>query len=697
MKCLQQYLNASGDTVAKTGAGSSGNETTYFGPATKAAVAKWQAANGVTPAIGYFGPISRAEYVKLTASTGTTTGTTTGGTGTTTGTTTGNVPASGLAVSLASTSAAAGSAIAGAGQIPVGSFTFTASNAKGETVTGLTFTKVGVVSDSNITNAYLVDSTGSVVAQYQSLSSGVATFTGLSLNVAAGASATYTLKVDLSTSANAGNTIAWQLTSATVSSGDTVTGTPVTAATQTVTTVSNPSLAKATFTFNSVGSSINAGTQGALVADITANVTNNSVYLKGVKFEEVGSATASDIQNLKLYVAGSQVGNAVATAASDGTIYFDLSSANAKLNTGNTDIQLYADIMGSPNRTAQFTILHTYDVSVTDSQYSSGISPSVTTTNATTITINPGTLTVSLDANSPTGNVAEGVSAVTLGKFDVKAAGEAVRINYLDAEIVGTGWTAIASSTADLTNVRIIDDVGGQVGNTISTIATGSTTGDCTYSNPNTSTLVCHFGDSSSNINYTIPANTTRVLSVVADLASTVTATALQASLPTMTSNAIGQISNQTTSSGAATGGSLTVITNSLTSATNNNVGTLTYAVGASNVEVGSFILTASSAQGVNVSSLTLTTTASSTLELQNLKVMVGSTQFGSSQGTVKTSAATDYAFSGSTPINVAAGQSVTVNVKADILSGSTAGTYAGVVTLKSWSATGQTSGSAIS
>ncbi|MEX2013336.1 MAG: hypothetical protein WD897_00260, partial [Parcubacteria group bacterium] len=34
----------------------------YFGPLTRAAVAQWQAANGITPAVGYFGPISRASF-----------------------------------------------------------------------------------------------------------------------------------------------------------------------------------------------------------------------------------------------------------------------------------------------------------------------------------------------------------------------------------------------------------------------------------------------------------------------------------------------------------------------------------------------------------------------------------------------------------------------------------------------------------
>ena len=67
VKCLQQYLNGAGHKVSASGAGSPGNESTYFGALTRAAVAKWQAANGVSPAVGYFGSISRAKYSALAA------------------------------------------------------------------------------------------------------------------------------------------------------------------------------------------------------------------------------------------------------------------------------------------------------------------------------------------------------------------------------------------------------------------------------------------------------------------------------------------------------------------------------------------------------------------------------------------------------------------------------------------------------
>jgi hypothetical protein len=83
VKELQMFLNSCPDTalaVSAGAAGSAGFETMTFGPATKAAVMKYQTKVGASPVAGYFGSITRAKAAELGNVCG---GTTTGGTTTT--------------------------------------------------------------------------------------------------------------------------------------------------------------------------------------------------------------------------------------------------------------------------------------------------------------------------------------------------------------------------------------------------------------------------------------------------------------------------------------------------------------------------------------------------------------------------------------------------------------------------------------
>ena len=59
VKELQKYLNNNGFPVSQRGAGSKGNETNYFGALTKNALVRFQKANRISPAVGYFGKITR--------------------------------------------------------------------------------------------------------------------------------------------------------------------------------------------------------------------------------------------------------------------------------------------------------------------------------------------------------------------------------------------------------------------------------------------------------------------------------------------------------------------------------------------------------------------------------------------------------------------------------------------------------------
>jgi hypothetical protein len=697
---LQNLLISAGDLKITTA-------TTYFGALTKAALAKYQAANGISPASGYFGPKTRAFVNSLavsttgtTTTTGTSTTTTTGtSTTTTTGTSTTTVaPATGLAVSIASTNPATGSLISssngGAARVPVLAVNFTAGNAAGVTVSEVKFHKVGVLSDSSVAGAYLVQN-GKVLYQYNSLNQGVLDFSGMSLSVPAGQTVTLILAIDVSGGLSAGNTTSFSLNAATdVSAVDannnvvTPTGVfPLNGNIFTVTNVTNPSLATVGITNTSIGNQVTAGTQNNLVGAWNFNVNNSKVYLNGINFHVIGSANKGDIRNVKLMVNGTQVGATLATVAQDGTAYFNLSSSSAVLNTGSNNVQIFADVMGSPSYNFQFEILNAYDVLAVDSQYNV---PVPTQSNAgTQVNIQQGQTTMTQDVNTPTGNLAKGQSSITIAKFDVYAAGEAVKILYLPFSLTFTGLTSSTTLSNLVENISIVDDAGGQVGTTINIPPTGNTNSNWDGSN----VYKDSFGTASSPINYQIPANTTRVLSLKADIESGASFTTVTGAILPGSNNMQGMISSVIGSTSGASGSALTLANSSLTVTQNNALGNQNVSAGVSNLRVGSYAFTASSAEGVNVNnvSIKLGGISGNSSSFQNLKVMVNGTQFGTTQGTL--TQAGIYTFSGS-PFVVPAGQTVNVDVYADTLSSATStdGDLSPVTYLSGFSGTGQIS-----
>ncbi len=708
VQALQQFLKNKGYlSITVT--------TQYFGALTKAGLAKFQAANGISPASGYYGPITRAAISSM-CSAGGSTGSGSG-TGTGTGTGTGPVvsPAgTSMTVSLDASNPPAGALISSsasaAARVPVLTLDFTAGTGSAITINDVKFTKNGVLADSSISGAYLVEN-GKVIQQYSSVSGGKIDFAN-PFTVSAGTTRTLTLAIDPATNLSAGNTASFSLASASDITSVDATGNavseggafPLSGNVFTVTSVSNPSIATVTIASSSVGTSVYAGTQNVLVSQWNATVNNSPVWLKSLNFTVVGSANKTDIRNVKLLINGTQVGSTLATVDSSGSAYFDLSASPAKLLTGSTNIQVYADVMGSPSFNFDFGILNTYDVYAVDTQYNVPVSVAVNgggtgSTSGHQITINQGQITVTADTNTPTGNIALGASGATLAKFDIYAAGEPVRVKFLDVKFVtGTG-----NATSSMQNIYLVDDAGIQIGTTIGTIAAGSSSGQCGTTQTGTTldatgTFYCHFGTSSSNINYTIPANTTRVISVKSDVNSTATFASVTASLPGNTSNLQGVTSAQTASSGSASGASLTVSSTPLSTTKNTAFSSPTYAAGAAGVRIGSFNLSASSAEGENIFNITVAMSASST-DFQNVKLMYGGapgvgTQYGTTKATM--SGSDSLTFSGN--LNIAAGTSKTVDVYADVLSSATGSSgLTSVTTLSSCSGNGATTNASAS
>jgi len=668
--------------------------TGYFGSLTKAAVSALQAAAGISPTAGYFGPKTRA-YVNSLAV----------GAPTTPGVPSVPAPASGLAVSSASNNPAAGSLISSsasaAARVPVLAFNLTAGSAGAITVNEVRINKVGVLSDSSISGAYLTES-GKVLAQYNSISSGVVVFSNLGWSIAAGQTKNVTLAIDPATALSAGNTVSFAVNAASnVSAVDynnvavTPSGVfPISGNTFTVTSVSNPSLASMTVASSSIGTTVTAGTNNNLVGAWNFTVSNSKVYLKTINFKVIGSATKSDIRNVILKVNGTQVGPTLASVGSDGTAYFDASAAPGTLNTGSNNIQVYADIAGSPSYNFQLEILNSYDIYATDSQYNVPISAQSST--GTQVTIATGSITVSQATNTPTGSIAASQSGVTVAKFTIYAGGEAVKVKWLGVGLNLVGGMTGGTSNIDgqFKNLSMVDDAGGQVGTTINTLSTSVTctadsSGGIIFTNTSSTYRNC-FGNSSSPINYIVPANTTRVLSLKVDVQSTVDITSVTGVLTGNANNLQGLSSSQTASSAAASGAALTLATSGLTLAANSALGTQTLSAGATSKRIGSYAFTASTAEGVTVNSLNVQARGA---VWTNLKVLVGGTQFGTTQGTV--ASGTTYSFNG-TPFTVPAGGTSYVDVYADILSSAT-GSISPASVLTGCSASGATSLTAIS
>ncbi len=709
VSALQQVLISKGFLTAVSA------PTGFFGPATKAALAKWQASVGISPAVGFFGPKSRAAFAAMSVNTTTTTTTTT-----TTNTNTTTAPSTGLAVSLSSNNPQTGALISStsgggsAARVPVLGVTFTAGTSGGATISELKFHKVGVLSDSSISGAYLVQN-GQVVAQYNSLNQGVIDFSGLQLSVAAGQSLNLQLAIDPASGLSAGNTVGFSLNSAAdITSFDannnaiTESGAfPLTGNTFTVTTVSNPQLATLTINSTAIANTVTAGTQNNIVGGWNFTVGNNLTWLKAINFHVIGSANKGDLRNVKLVVNGKQIGATLAAVPASGLAYFDASANPGALNTGSNNVQVFADVAGSPSYNFQFEILNSYDVLAVDSQY--GVPIAITNTGGvgTQVTILKGTITVSQDSSTPTGNVAVGQSGVTLAKFDIYAGGEAVKVKWLDFALAFTGVPTGGTNgliNLQVRNIALTDDAGGQVGTTINTPVSGNscadtasnvnitnpTTAGAGFFNSATATYEDCFGTPSSNINYIVPANTTRVLSLRADVQQGASFSTVTGSLLGETNNLQGLTSSQTGSSSGAVGSALSLTSTLLLVSQDNGLASpVNVTPNSSGVKIGSYSFQASSASGVQVSSLSLLmgNTLGSTASFQNLRVVVNGAQFGGTQGIV--SPATTYSFSGS-PFTVPAGQSVNVGVFADILSGAVSSTLA--TTLSSCTATGVTS-----
>jgi hypothetical protein len=627
---LQMILNSDSSTmVAVTGAGSPGMESTYFGALTKAALIKFQAKHGISPTSGYFGPITRA-FLATWAS-GSTTSTVPGCVaGAAYSSTTGapcnsgtpiTVTGGAVSVSLAADNTPARSVVLGQASAELGRFVFSGTGV----VTNVTLQQIGLSAYNNtLQNVYLYNGATRLTDSGSVSSNGVITFNGPSGLFTVNGSMEVTVRADLvpgSQNANQTGTVGVELTGFAVSGGA-----PVSAAISgNLMVIVNVTTAAATFsqaaTSNPPASAqVNAGTSNYTIWSNQLGVSTRALNLRSATFRFIGSAPISALSNIKLYVDGSMVGTAGTIQPINGSNYivFNLTSTPFVLSTGSHTVEVRADIVGGASYSFQISIQNPADLQLEDSQLSGVyVTP---TTNGTTVAIPnntvgnsvlilQGTNSVTIDPAFTTTTITGGATNVPIAQYKFTGYGEAVKITSLVVTPSLTSYSPASVSVPSLNNVSLYAN-GAQIGSTQNWSGTSTA-------------LTFNLGSS-----LIIPAGQSVILTVKADLISgtsvNYTAGNVSVVLTSSSNNAQGQSSQQllTIPASNVTSNTLTIGGNTITVAQNASLTNQSVAPNTPNQRIGSFVIQAGSAEGLQVTNLSVGVGSSAGItNLANLRI----------------------------------------------------------------------------
>jgi hypothetical protein len=684
VQALQVFLNSSAATqIAASGAGSPGMESTYFGGLTKAAVIKFQKANGVSP-IGTVGPATRAAIAKVCG------GTTTGGT-TTGGTTTGGTGAINVS---AGTQPVNNLAPKGASRVPFTTFTLTNNSGAAVTVSSVTVQRAGLAQDAAFSGVVLLDSNGLQIGNAKTFNSNhQANIGDTGFTLAAGASMTFTVAGNMAADETSYSGQVAQISVVAINTTATVGGSlPIVGASQTINntltvggfSTSTSSVVPPTGTSHTQ----NIGDVGVRFAGVkfTANSAED-LKLYSVRWRQVGSASNVDISNVVSNANGTTYPT---TVDSTGKYYTTVFPGGILIPKGNSlDIYVQGDITGSnsSSRTVQFTVDRATDVYFVGQLYGFGIADtkypnSQPWYNGDSFTINAGTastISKSVQSADAAQNIAVNVPNVAFGGFTTNFLGEPVTISGMT---LGVSSTTVGTAVATpLTSVSIVNENGAVISGPVDENSAGN--------------LV--FTDS---VTFPTGVHTFHVKGKVASGVG-------NGSTFYMTVNPAGNWTNPT---GQVTGSNVSLASNTSFNLNTMTVqgATTTIAVSSTpapqNVVAGATALTLAniqidatqSGEDIRLSSLPLSLTATASTDINSCQLFDGTTALTTGSrviNTPSTSAANTFTFDNS--LVVPKGTVKTLSVACNLVSGATSGhTIAwGINSSYSYSATGVTSG----
>lgn len=660
---LQNFLISKGYLGA-------GYNTAYFGSLTRSAVSAYQTAKGITPTAGYFGAITRAAANADL----------------------GGVTPSGSPVPVPGSDIVAmvtlpGMAVAKNSQdVTFMNLNFS-SGAAGYTVSRLVINRAGVSSNSDIAAVKLYDGL-TQVGSTQALNTNTSTATfSINWTVPANTVKTLTVKGNIASGATPGNSVTLgvlALSSLTTTSSI-LTGTfPMMSNAMTIAGVSVGYLDVDKVELVAASSVLSGSTDQPIVS-WRFQATTEGFSVRKIKVTQVGSASSSDLANLKLKVDGVQIGSTVAALASDNSAIFYLTSP-LTINVGQAKyVYAYADVLNGLNsgRTVIFEITQTPDVEAYGTNSGGGVTITNTPGAHTAYVrqtgnqqlIFQGALQTAIDtAYNPSAQAyVKGTTnrLMTAIRFTAGST-EGVRVTQINLTNAGT-----SAAATDIANVTLWD----AATNTLLPVGSFSQVGTTIQIGSNTIGSLDTTLPVASNGLFDVPASTNKTILVKADVSSgaDVTHTIKLNVTAAGDVKAHGLTSRyDVTNTGTVTASIHTITANGslVVALAPTTPAAQTYAKGSTAKEFTKINFTAGSGEDVSVSGLIVkayvtagTGTPTVLGDLTNVKLMKAD---GSQYGSTYVSPVSSSSFNGT--LNVPAGTTVPLTVVADVPTGTALG-----------------------
>lgn len=466
--CLQTYLQSTGHYTY------SGGATGYFGPVTKAAVAAWQAANGVSPAVGYFGSLSRVKYTAVGGSVVVVPPVTPP-----------VVPGVPVAAGTVSVSSAEQPAATisplGASRQPYTKFNLTAGAAD-VIISSVTVERQGFGDDDAIASLVLLDEDGLQIGISKTLNSDHRAILNEPFTVKAGTTRMVTVAVNRPASestSNDGQILRFSVVAVNAGASSVSGSFPVVGNGMTMN--SSVSLGSVTAAVGPKDPGANQTKEVGSTAYTFASIkwtagSAEDVWFKSISWNQSGSATNADLTNIKVYV------NDVAydtVVSSDGKYYTAKMSGSGILVKKGESIETYikGDVAGGSGRGIDFDLYRTTDVYFVGALNGYGVAPAAGSSTSSTpddssfnsdnpyfdgrqVTVSAGSLNVEKDNTVAAQNVAENLSNQPLGGFTVEVKGEPVQTSSLTVNLTIIRASGTSQGIVDLTNVAIYNEAG---------------------------------------------------------------------------------------------------------------------------------------------------------------------------------------------------------------------------------------------